>query len=389
MYLYNLFFADYNAYDLGMINRTFDNTTLPKGYTDKGIIENHRWIDSGKREDQSEDWRSIRKVVDRHQTGVWHRMLWQNVKLISTSGILGARRNRAEEFGKRFGSAGFDIIGMCELPSKNLLKHVRQGYDESHPDTDQEWAPKDLGVLIGRRSEEENAIKRNITHAESKQFENTGPFLTGPSKEGWLRVVIEVPPITGSPKFEVFVTHFQPVTAGNVDAKLQTKIDQMRELANEIQERNREKPQHPKILLGDLNIHSGGRGKGFSSDEFIDDDSGVAKGQYFSNLMQQMHSVGMQDAWLTYGGPGPANKECSKIDGYLCDPFNPENKDYFCSSRIDYAFIEEPRPDHALQIDVSRTKMTGWEKSSGSGYLSDHIGIAFDILTSPAGSNPS
>lgn len=376
MYFYNLFFADYNAYDLGMINRTPENESRPEGYTDKGIIENHRWVDPNERDTQTDEWRSIRNVVDRHRNGVRHRMLCQNMRLPSSSGILGVRRNRAEEFGERFGAAGFDIVGMCEVPSKTLLNHVKQGYDSDYPDNERKWAPKDLGVLVGQRRNGESTVQRKISWKEANRYEESGPAGAGLSKEGWLRTVIQVTTLPGDPKFEVFVTHLQGVFGGRKDRKQQVKISQMRELRDEIKERNEEKPHQPKIVMGDFNIHSRDGGYG----------DGVRNAQYFSNFMQQMHSVGMQDVWLTYGGPGPDNKKHKpQSDGYSLDPFQPVNSSYYRGNRLDYVFVEKPRSVHDIHIDISRAKNVTWPSPEYNvDYLSDHIGVVFDIITSPS-----
>lgn len=426
MYLYNLFFADYNAYDLGMVNRTVDrdrspdNDTLADGYTDKGVIESHRWIDpadrvfrtarqpqqqpgsSGGPARPTPEYRSLRNVVDRHREGVTHRVLWQNVKLpLAVPGEWGPtergyRRARARAWGEHIGHAGADVVGMCELNSDDLLTRVKRGYDAWYPDTDRQWEKKDLGVLVGKRSDDDASVQRNVVHTEGKQFDNGGPAVAGTSKEGWMRAVVEVPPLPGNPKFEVFVTHLQPVfeSAGTVgsaneDAKLAAKISQMRELRDEIAERNDEKPSQPKIVMGDFNIQSASRGS------LLQDDSGVRNGQYFSNFMQQMDSVGMQDAWLTHGGPGPANSDCTFQSDYVCDPFDPtpnrgdanttdgQRRSYYQGNRLDYVFVEKPKPDHDLHLDVSRVKNVVFDDSR-FGQLSDHVGVAFDLLTSPA-----
>lgn len=395
-YLYNLFFSDYNACDLGMMNRTPDKGTRAQGYTDKGIIESHRWVDPADRTHRTRrhgappptpDYRSLRSVLDRHRKGVKHRMLWQNVQLPDSRALNENLAAIACAFGGRFGRAGFDIVGMCEIPRSNLMRQLEEGYGLFYPDTQERMALSDLGVLIGQRRRGEDSVARKIVHADGNKFERSGPLGTSFGKEGWLRVVIEVPSLPGNPRFELFVTHLQgvfgeipgtDVDEGFWDKKQQTKMAQLEELIDEIRERNDEKPQHPKIVMGDFNVHSRGRG-GF------DDRSGVLKGQYYSDLMLGMQEVGMQEVWLTFGGPGPNNKECpNKADGYLCDPFTPHSKNYYRGDRLDYVFIEKPRPEHELQIDISRVKMTGWPNGSSSNYLSDHVGIAFEILTSPA-----
>ncbi len=405
VYEYSLFFADLNAYDLGMVNRSAADTSHPAGYTDKGIVESHRWVDppgrpgrptsqpQGRGADGASprEHRSLRNVVDRHRQGVRHRVLWQNVRLpLVVPGKWGptergVRRSRARAWGEQFGGGGFDVVGMCELYSDKLLTRVKRGYDAFYPATDAEYGKqslRDLGVLVGRREDDESRVSRRITHTESEAFDDAGPAVTSANREGWQRVVVEVPPLSGAPKFEVFVTHLQGVSGlsggkkRNEDAKQRTKIAQLRELADEIAERNREKPRQPKILLGDFNVHSRGRG--------LHEDSGVEKGEYFSNFMHQMHAVGMQEAWLTYGGPGPDNSDCPhQDDEETCHPFQPRTAGYYQGNRLDYVFLEKPRPEHELRLDVSRLKMYAFDDHRW-GKLSDHPGIGFELLTSPA-----
>ena len=175
----------------------------------------------------------------------------------------------------------------------------------------------------------------------------------------------------------MFVTHLQGISGSAEDRQQQAKLSQLRTLADEIRERNREKPEQPKLLLGDFNVHSAGRG--------LSDDSGVERGEYFSDFMYQMHDVGMQEAWLTYGGPGPDNSDCPITDDeWTCDSFEPHEQGYYQGNRLDHAFVEVPRPEHRLHLDVSRVEMFS-ARHPEYGKLSDHPGIRFDMLTSPAG----
>jgi endonuclease/exonuclease/phosphatase family metal-dependent hydrolase len=149
--------------------------------------------------------------------------------------------------------------------------------------------------------------------------------------------------------------------------------------ADAVERRIDEKPHRPTIAMGDFNIHSQNGGYG----------DGVDNAQYFSNFMQQMQARGMQDVWLTYGGPGPENTDCNvQPDERTCDPFvskpGQSYGDYYRGNRLDYVFVEKPRPEHDIHVDVSRVTNVIWQDwRYGTPSLSDHPGVAFDIVTSP------
>jgi hypothetical protein len=386
----NLFFADLNAYDLGMVNRTTENDSVDdlQGYTDKGIIESHRWTppdDSG-----SAKHRSVRNVVDRHRNGVSHRLLWQNMKLVwSEGGVTKKRRHRGKAWGRWFGRAGFDIVGMCELYNDKILGSVKRGFDNRYSDTARAYGKdrlQDLGVLVGKQAPDENGVKRRLVEAKSGIFDNAGPGFSSINKEGWQMAVIEVPGLPGDPKFELFLTHLQGVAKGagadtNEDKKQQAKLDQLEEVKDVISARISTHGDRPKILMGDFNIHSKKRGPQF-------DGTYPKPGTYFSNFMSHMDDIGMEEAWLTHGGPAPSYESdvCTlQRDGYTCDPFEPPPSmtvdEYYRQDRLDYVFVERPRDEHGMRLDLSRMKMASFRHGS----LSDHNGITFELVTSPAG----
>ncbi|WP_123533820.1 hypothetical protein [Halosimplex salinum] len=386
MYRYNAVWADMNAYDLGMINRTPDNGSLPEGYTDKGIVETHRWVESTDTGDARDDWRSIRNVADRHSEGVRHRVLCQNMYQPSTRGPSGKLKAVRKEFGKRFSKTGFDIVGMTELPKEGHLDDVRNAYtgEGSYEDVDTRYAGKDLGVLVGGRGDGESETERDITGKNASRYDETGPFLSGTSKEGWLRATIELPSLPNDPKIDLFVTHLQPVMGGRKDKKQSVKITQMRNFADAIERRQAElrsdddKEPHPIVAMGDFNVKS--QAGGYSDN--------VRNAQYLSNFLQQMHARGMQDVWLTRGGPG-GESGCNRTGGGVrCDPFQPgageSYESYYRGNRLDYVFVEKPKPDHSIHVDVSRAQTVVWSGSPLGDALSDHTGLAFDIVTSPA-----
>jgi hypothetical protein len=385
VYRYNLLFSAMNAHDLGMVNRTHDNDSLPAGYTDKGLIESHRWVPA---EESGQDHRSLRNVVERHQEGARHRVLWQNAKLPLSDGTVDPTdpklARRASALGDGFGTAGYDVVGLCEVYNDDLLDEMEEAYGRRYPSTDRDYGyPQlhDLGVLIGERHLEESGVRRVLGDGDSAAFEASGPTAgTAVNFEGWQHVPIRVPELPGEPAFELVVTHLQAVIKGagpdtNEDAKQHAKLEQLEELKERIESLQDRHGERPVVLMGDFNIHSRGRGGQYG------DDSGVRGGQYYTNFMDEMGWLGLEEAWLTYGGP---NADCEReADGYTCDSFTPRTEGYYRGDRLDYVFIERPRERHDLHLDVDRMRSVEFHDDE-FGALSDHHGLGFELLTSPA-----
>ncbi len=382
MYRYHLLFSHRNAYDLGMVNRTADNDSIPEGYTDKGIVESHRFSAGG------EDHRSLRNVVDRHRQGVRHRVLWQNAKLpFNAPGETGAEQT-AKLFGRAFADAGYDVVGLCEVYDDFLLEDMEESYRQRYDSTDRKYGFStlyDLGVLLGEGHASESRVRRRLGESTSDRFEATGP-VGGDSLniEGYQHVPVHVPELSGTPAFELWVTHFQGAGSGlpgdnsGEDAKQDAKLDQLDELTTLIEAFQSGPNNHrPIVLMGDFNVHSNGSGGQFEGG------SGVEQGEYYPLFMHEMRSVGMQNAWLTHGGP---NAGCApESDGYTCESFAPENRNenaYYRGSWLDYVFVERPRQRHDLHLDVSRMRSVEFRVDGET--LSDHDGIGFELLTSPA-----
>lgn len=400
MYRYNLLFSHRNAYDLGMVNRTADNGSVVcpaeddpdedapcedyhtlEAYTDKGIVESHRFREGG------EDHRSLRNVVERHQQGVRHRVLWQNAK-IPFNAPGGGDEQKAKALGRWFADTGYDVVGLCEVYDDILLEAMEDAYGKRYDSTDREYGfPTlyDLGVLLGEQHASESRVRRRLGDGNSDRFQATGP-IGGASVniEGYQRVPVHVPELPGTPAFELWVTHFQGAGSGleiddkGEDAKQHAKLDQLDELTTLIEEfQSGPNNDRPIVLMGDFNVHSKGSGGQF------DGGSGVEGGQYYSDFMHAMQSVGMQEAWLTHGSLGG---NCRRDEGSpYCRSFVKTNeRAYYNGNRLDYVFVERPRERHGIHLDLSRLKTLEFPKENGGEPLSDHLGFGFELLTSPA-----
>lgn len=228
-----------------------------------------------------------------------------------------------------------------------------------------------------------------------------GLFATnrGFNKEGWQRFDIELPAerFGEGVGFEIIATHLDAF-----DKKRDKKIrrGQLNDLVNLISDRQKTRASWPKLLVGDLNIHSTkdrkfcGRGVGNYEPSDVD-----CKRISYTYLLERMSDVGMQDAWLTHGGPArhTGAKDCKTRDDETaichCKDFHKMGGD-----RLDYVFVERPKQSHDVQLDLSRMWRTAWNidcytrQAMGEfrdafvvkgNKLTDHHGIGFQLLTSP------
>jgi len=118
----------------------------------------------------------------------------------------------------------------------------------------------------------------------------------------------------------------------------------------------------------------------------------------------------MQDAWLTHGGPAGGTKTTPYNDydphpsgqgPCRCRDFDPST---FGGDRLDYVFVEKPKSDHTINVDITRmwrvpfTAGCEWTSAridddhfnyggsewAGERLFSDHLGIGFELFASPA-----
>ena len=85
------------------------------------------------------------------------------------------------------------------------------------------------------------------------------------------------------------------------------------------------------------------------------------------------------------------NDDMNSDIGYICSPFKAqycdESVDTEETGRIDYVFIENPRPEHSFTLDVTRVRRRPFYRPQASGdqemFLSDHVGLEFTLIVSP------
>lgn len=369
-----------NAYDLGMVNRDengVDNTPL----SEKGFLELHRWADAGdslrtqhtNSEERTRTY-SLRSIVDRHVEGIRHKILWQNVRMPKFGSD--KESQRAMAFGELFGTDDYDIVAMCELSQSSYLETLADLYENEYSQggsVHRDWTgspPSDMGGVVAETDE------RTVSYSGDTFDSNFGV-----NKEGWQRFDIELPSdrFGEDVGFEIISTHLD---SGNSGMDIGIRENQLRDLAAIIEDRQSARPNWPKLLMGDLNIHSQRENHTF--------------------LLEELSAVDMQDAWQTYGGPA------RRMGKGSCEPrTDPDEQICHCAdfhemggNRFDYVFLEEPKEVHDVRLDLSRMWRTAWQQSCYTreqmgeyedafvvegNRLTDHHGIGFELLTSPVG----
>jgi len=411
------------SYDLGMAYRT-DDEKIDQQLTEKGLVESHRWS-------EGEEWRSLRNTLERHREGTRLRILWLNTRLIKWG--TDNRGVRAREIGRLVDRDDYDVVAMCEV------------FDPKHKDalTDAmgacDWTfdePYDVVSRLSSRlltmagcDDAWDIDDRTIDTYDAQVWDN-------PFRHAYQRHTITIDDGDVDRGFELFSTHLQPNQkflgddpgddddadkgfTGAVNRQGQKrKIEQLEDLVASVEYRQNFRGDLPKIVVGDLNFGS-------------DDDYGTTNISDIDHLIRNFRGIDLQDAWMTHGGPaggtigndvvgpdgdckaGPDGK-CpayveegtypggTEVPRAMCysQEFFPESTDeeVYRQNRLDYVFVEEPKPHHAVSLDISRMWRLPFALScpgvSGSPYkegkederLVDHAGIGFELLVTPSGS---
>lgn len=376
------------AYDLGMVNRSSEGVAEP--LESKGLLEAHRWHTPEQGDAPgAAPGQSMRAVARRHTEGTRHTLVFYNTKL---SAVYQHNAGRAKAIGEVLARMGGDIIGFCEVqePFVGDPDNLRAGYEEHYSGdvANSRHSTGALYSLVGTDRPEGTIRTADVT---AKKYDNTTHVVPGPGNNwhhspprGWQRldVGLEVPGVQNA-GIEIFVTHLRPY---NQESDVSERHAQVREMARLVNRRREERPSWPKIVVGDLNVHSNRENYDF--------------------LLNTFAGANLQDAWLTHGGPAghthdPGQCRLTSRSGvgteqfapHVCDDFV---TDHYGGSRLDYIFVEQPRPEHAISLDLSRIWRCPMSENNspiadvvdGSyfhpdwGGLSDHLAVGCDLLTS-------
>lgn len=413
--------ADRTAYDLGMINRIAtgrsDDVVGLTSLGEKGLFECHRFQDPASAGTTgSGTGRHLRSVVDRHLDGTTHRCLWLNTRLTATAAN---RAYRRKKIGEVVGASGYDLVGFGEGYFDYQAKDLRDAYKSAHTGSgpyDHEYGPSTkfkgkfccgLQTVVAK-----DGGKRWLNGGETRKdtYAESGTFDPSDAAEGYQRVQVGVD-VDGvsDAAFDLYITHLDAYD-WNRDRK--NRKQQLDILTDRIEQRQDDRGSVPKVVFGDLNVHSSNNHTSgtvkahqatITEDDLLD----------YKMLLQEMSKVGMQSAKLTHGGPAMGANYCSVVDETPgtgrctatchCDPFDASGVP---GNWIDYVFVEKPRERHDIKLDVSRI----WEvpmhvencsclsdrvaKSTPNAtvkpehgkqrpFLTDHPGLGLDIVTAP------
>lgn len=396
------------SYDMGMMNRNGGDGSFSQDegemsgavppLTEKGLVECHRWAEEG------EDWRSLRNTLERHERGERVRCLWLNATLLIAP-IHGYKNfdARAEELGRLIGGSGYDVAAFCEVfkeehASKLIRNYERSGQTKLNATHDQGTR---LLTIVGH-----DGSKGTDWSVRSESEPNYTAQATWGFERGYHRHTVDLtsgPDVEG---IEVFSTHLE--TNGTRE-KFRAKTHQLSELARAVEDR--QGPDHghvPKIVVGDFNIKS--------NQDYSDDYNTVDMFDLDDTVYELDRFGDLQDAWTTHGGPmgdtigsdiprsrksgpypggggtAPETCHCEEFehDSYRTTKINGKEKD---ANRLDYVFVEKPKPEHDVTIDVARMwrvpfsldcpGVGGGPYKDGADRLIDHVGIGFELLVTP------
>jgi len=397
------------AYDLGMINR-FENGTGDDSVvaltdlSEKGLLECHRYAGADGSGDGTtgtggsstvDGGYSVYAIADRHREGVSHRCLWLNTRLVE---LTKDRSLRDHLIGQALGASRYEVVGLGEVFGDGTFEQLVDRYREAYEDPiDIERGPNlpfccGLAALVGT-GDGERWIDEQDTW-ESVYDVDVSPDPPWDTFDGAQRVTVGVDlPRVEDAAFDLFLTHLDPY---ETDRNRRERRKQLDLLTAQIESRRETHGQYPKVLMGDMNIHSVKR---FGDDDLID----------YEMLLRKLHDVGMQSIRLTRGGPATSGNKCTVPDdapghedpasclpACYCAPFV---DDEVGKNWIDYVFVERPREEHAIDLDLSRmwrvplnvedctclSAMVGDDPPSveASPTLTDHRGLGFDLVTSP------
>lgn len=314
-----------------------------------------------------------------------HSLLFWNTWLLD--GILGISakpqyEERADEIGRTLDSIGYDIVALCEVFDADERRAVRSGFDDK---TEGKVGPGEgllevssgLYTLLPDGSGREFVSSDETVYSEDGQEVRDADAL---ARKGVLHTEIDV----GPGNVDLFSTH---LLAGGGLGFIETlygwmspdvpdrelREAQVGELTEFVKERT--KDENITVVVGDFNIDAGGE-------------------EYESTIGGMMEELDLYDGWLRHGDGGSGATDTAGLTAG-CDIDEDGGEPYRCvgddrgrGDRIDYIFVEEPKPSHSFELDVSSVERATFWRGKGNqerfyadgngrepNYLSDHMAL--------------
>ncbi len=362
----------------------------------KGLFQVHRG-----------NFNSFREIGERHtgNQSQHHKMLVYNTYLLKVPVVVPSaydapeRVSRSKEIGKMIGREGYDIACLCEVFDGDDGKRIKSRVESSGgrwadavgPDSDT-YGFDVSGGLKGLIKEQGH---RRLLDDDNTEFTDGGEGADEWSNKGWLLMEIDL----GPGILDIFLTH---TDAGTEDVT--SRKEQIKELFGAIKERQKNYPDHITMAVGDFNVYSSTSGK---VTLFGVEHNFIPEYEWF--LKEMWNECSMRDVWLTRGGKAGATHAFENNHRLCINSGSPEcicedyNQDSYGGDRLDYIFIQDPKPEHTMNIDMSRVKRKPFPRYKPCGdiepealfvdvvgmrirrihHMSDHLGLHLEFVSSP------
>lgn len=292
---------------------------------------------------------------------------------------------RAREIGAML-ARDYDIAALCEVFNRAELDAILSGWS-SPPDHVLGPGKHRLPVFGKPSGLVTLADGLRIMRTDRYAFRTRGSRLRDTdalSDKGVLLAEIDVG--AGDGRLEVYSTHLimgndlwrRPGTLHRANSRV--RFEQVDELLDFV-ERTHD-PANVALVVGDFNIpaHDPLEPEHPTSD--------------YVRLRTRFDADGFDDLWRLHGeGPG-YTYGLDHVGDRLCrdDPERPgfcvepvDEIDHHKPLRIDYAFLQRPRPRHEVRVTVQSFRRRSFPRPAGAehheqlGFLSDHLGLHLDL----------
>ena len=313
---------------------------------------------------------SFREIGERHisSKSQHHKILVYNTYLLKYKMFKSApdRVQRSKEIGRIIERDNYDIACLCEVFDSSDCKRIKKGLNDSGGKWAEAFGPDSSGIHVsgGLYGVIKEKGHRRLSSTLNEEFEDGGEGYDEFSNKGWLLMEVDLGPGT----IDIFLTH---TDADRDKNDIESRKTQITELTDFIKQRQKDYPEHITMAVGDFNVYS-------SFPEYT----------WFLNHMWE--NCSMRDVWLTRGGKAGATHAFSSkctISGSpdcACDDYN--SGDYG-GDRLDYIFIQEPKPEHTMNLDMSRIKRKPFPRDKPCGVLNP-IELINDFLLGILNSRP-
>lgn len=333
----------------------------------KGLLQMHRGSPT-----------SLQEVARRHygSQSTHHKLLTYNTYLMDTTYETKPEvGGRAQDIGRMLGKGDYDIVCLNEVFNSDQLNILRDLIDNYGRPNWAEAAGPDSADIIGDISGGLFGFVyesgRKLIGSENEAYSDGGEGFDEHANKGWLRMEIDLGPGIA----DVFVTH---TDAGPTDAA--SRKTQIKELTQAIQTQQRQHPDHVTVAVGDFNVYS-------------------SQSEYPEFLKRMWEDCSLRDVWLTRGGKAGATHAFSNTctnsgpPDCACQDYN--SNDYG-GDRLDYIFVQDPQPQHKMNLDLTRVRRKPFPREKPCGdldqgrldddqmtYMSDHLGLEVELIASP------